>query len=133
MSDLHSHTSEQGTPDQLTTLNGDEHASQSATSEQNNLRHQSPLVPIIRFSLGRIVITPKALNQVTESAIQSGLKRHAIGDWGDIPEEDSKANEHALKNGGRLFSSYKGQDGTKFWIITEADRSVTTILLPSDY
>ena len=55
------------------------------------------------------------------------------GDWGELDEEDKTANDEALKTGERLLSAYKSATGTKFWIITEADRSVTTILMPEDY
>ena len=55
------------------------------------------------------------------------------GDWGRLDEDDRRQNEFSLENGYRLFSAYQGDDGSKFWIITEADRSVTTILLPLDY
>ena len=64
--------------------------------------------------------------------MQQGLSRHASGDWGDLPPEDIELNEFGLKHGERLFSAYK-QGETRFWIITERDRSVTTVLLPLDY
>lgn len=60
------------------------------------------------------------------------LQRHIRGDWGDVCAEDKAANDAALREGGRLLSSYSS-GGEKFWIITEADRSATTFLLPSDY
>jgi hypothetical protein len=65
--------------------------------------------------------------------VLAALSRHVIGDWGDVCEEDKKANNHALKDGSRLLSKYRDSRGTKFWIITEADRSATTVLLPEDY
>jgi len=61
------------------------------------------------------------------------LQRHVAGDWGELDEEDKKANDGALQTGERLLSAYQSATGTKFWIITEADRSVTTVLLPEDY
>jgi len=61
------------------------------------------------------------------------LERHAAGDWGELPPEDRAANDDALKHGDRLFSSYKHRSKGELWIITEADRSVTTALLPEDY
>lgn len=61
------------------------------------------------------------------------LARHAAGDWGDLCDEDWHTNNEAPKNGARLFSAYHSDDGVKFWIITEADRSVTTVLLPEEY
>ena len=65
--------------------------------------------------------------------IMSTLGRHLKGDWGECCEEDGQANDHALKNGERLLSVYTTKLGTKFWVITEWDRSVTTFLLPEDY
>lgn len=87
------------------------------------------------FPLGQVVATPGALAALEESE-QSPLEfilRHARGDWGDIPEEDVKENEFSLVNGFRLFSAYHTANGTKIYVITEWDRSVTTLLLPSEY
>jgi len=89
----------------------------------------------VSFPLGQIVATPAALNAL-EKAGQNGaefLDRHAMGDWGDMCDDDRKANDEALIIGERLLSAYKLKDETKIWIITERDRSVTTILLPGDY
>lgn len=86
----------------------------------------------VRFSLGQTVITANASLQLATEAVLTALKRHAGGDWGDLCPEDSLANDEALQHGGRLFSAY-GQGDNRFWIITEADRSVTTVLLPNDY
>ena len=86
-----------------------------------------------KFSLGTICITPNALRNLVAEDITASMRRHWNGDWGDVDEEDRKANEEALLGGSRLFSVYHGRDGTKYWIITEADRSVTTVLLPEDY
>ena len=61
------------------------------------------------------------------------LERHFVGDWGDLTEQDWRENEYAVDRDLRLFSAYQTEDGTRFWIITEADRSVTTLLLPSEY
>ncbi|WP_247687617.1 hypothetical protein [Pseudoalteromonas luteoviolacea] len=63
------------------------------------------------------------------------LRRHAYGEWGDIEEDDAQANEDALANGGRIFSAYNlvGMPESRLWVITEADRSATTFLLPSEY
>ena len=65
--------------------------------------------------------------------VAASIARHARGDWGELCDEDVAANEQALKDGGRLLSAYKATSGTKFWVITEADRSATTVLLPEDY
>jgi hypothetical protein len=63
----------------------------------------------------------------------SYIARHTSGDWGEPDAEDLKENQFSLENGFRLLSAYRLNDGTKFWIITEADRSSTCILLPSEY
>ena len=85
------------------------------------------------FPLGYIVITANAENQLNPDHIATALHRHAQGDWGDLCEEDRQQNEDALRQGSRLFSSFRLMGDVTFWIITEADRSVTTILLPNDY
>jgi hypothetical protein len=86
----------------------------------------------VRFPLGQVAITANASLQLSTEAVFTALKRHACGDWGDLCPEDSLANDTALQHGGRLFSAY-GQGLHRFWVITEADRSVTTVLLPEDY
>lgn len=86
-----------------------------------------------KFPLGQVVATPNALASVPRGEIYSALSRHVRGDWGIMPEEDKRANERALRAGERLFSAYRSSGNVKFWIITEWDRSVTTVLLPEDY
>jgi hypothetical protein len=83
--------------------------------------------------LGRVVITAVAAEVLGEHDIAIGLARHRIGDWGDVSDEDKLLNDHARREGDRLLSSYKTSQGAVFWIISEADRSCTTILLPEDY
>ena len=103
------------------------------------------------FPLGTVVTTPAFMyeaeatlgerrNQTTtlESVVLKALKRHVCGDWGELDEEDRLTNNDALREGERLISAYSIKGVTpdrdlKFWIITEWDRSVTTVLLPSDY
>jgi len=92
----------------------------------------APKEDVSAFELGQIVITATALEILASAAVMDAIDRHASGDWGDLPEEDVRSNERALQVGGRLFSAYDS-GGTRFWIITEADRSATTILLPEDY
>jgi hypothetical protein len=90
---------------------------------------------INRFALGRTFITPgaeEALQIAGQTAIEF-LRRHMSGDWGELSDEDVKENEFSLKEGLRLLSAYHTGKGQKIWIITEADRSATTILLPSEY
>jgi hypothetical protein len=87
------------------------------------------------FPLGRIVATPGALAAL-ERANQSAalfLTRHAGGDWGELDRADIAENEFSLAHGFRLLSSYRTGIGEKLWIITEADRSATTVLLPDEY
>ena len=90
---------------------------------------------VARFALGRIVATPGALRALEEARESPGsfLKRHVTGDWGEVDEHDRNENELSLAQGFRLLSAYTLADGTKLWIITEADRSATTFLLPDDY
>ena len=87
----------------------------------------------VKFDLGQVVITTNAHNKLNQVDVQFALYRHAKGDWGNMPEEDKQTNEEALQLGNRLMSEYLDRAKTKFWIITEADRSATTILLPEDY
>ncbi len=85
-----------------------------------------------KFALGQIVITATAQATLDPADVQQGLSRHSRGDWGEIFPEDADLNADAIKFGGRLLSVY-GEADQRFWIITEADRSVTTVLMPSDY
>lgn len=85
-----------------------------------------------KFPLGQIVITPNAMTSVTAENINDGLRRHASGDWGNVCPEDAEQNNEALQIGERVLSAY-GEGQQRFWIITERDRSVTTILMPEDY
>jgi hypothetical protein len=86
-----------------------------------------------KFELGRLVATPRALETLNPEDVRTAVGRHAAGDWGDLCEEDLQANQFALDEGLRLLSAYQDRAVTKFWIITEADRSATTVLLPDDY
>jgi len=90
-----------------------------------------------KFTLGELVMTRGVNDLVAEDEefarfIWGSLKRHAAGDWGDLSEEDKKENEFSLDKYLRLLSAYK-RGNQKIWIITEADRSVTTILFPREY
>ena len=85
------------------------------------------------FPLGRTVITPAAMEKLDASDVTTALRRHASGDWGDVGAADRAENELALKEGFRLLSVYNTPNGITFWIVTEADRSATTVLLPEDY
>ena len=87
------------------------------------------------FELSQIVATPGALAALKKAGQQPGefLTRHVNREWGDIPDEDRRENEYSLEHGFRLLSAYKTNAGDRLWIITEADRSVTTLLLPEEY
>src|SRR4051794_24071677 len=93
-----------------------------------------------RFNVGEIRATPAALAALRGIGAEAKLTavqlvvRHIFGDWGDLSEADKRENEYALNSGGaRLLSAYHLSNGVTVWIITEADRSVTTLLLPSEY
>lgn len=92
-----------------------------------------PTIPL--FPSGRLVATPGALAllEQTNKLPVEFLSRHRRGDWGDLDEEDKTENELSLKYGLRLLSSYQVSESEKLWVITEADRSVTTLLLPAEY
>ena len=91
-----------------------------------------PMPPAPLFCTGILTITPGALDVLPPDAIVPLIDRHKRGDWGDLAEEDKAANDDALEAGERLFSSYN-VGAVKVWIITETDRSSTTILLPEEY
>ena len=86
-----------------------------------------------KFELGQVLITPGAHDDLDLKDVASSLVRHAGGDFGDVNEEDWAQNVTALETGDRILSSYRDRNGVKFWIITEWDRSATTILLPDEY
>jgi hypothetical protein len=88
-----------------------------------------------RFPLGQTCATPGAIEALSDAGQEAALflQRHQSGDWGNLSEEDQQENEFSVDKDLRIFSAYLLSDGTKIWVITEADRSVTTILLPSEY
>lgn len=87
------------------------------------------------FPLGQVVATPGALAALAKAGQgpQDFLTRHVSGEWGDLSEEDRRENQISLERGFRLLSSYRTNAGEKLWIITEADRASTCILLPEEY
>jgi len=87
-----------------------------------------------KFRLGTLVATPGALDAAPsqQALIDLVIQRHQHGDWGDLDAHDKEANDRAVTEGDRILSAYE-LEGIRFWIITEADRSVTTILLPDEY
>ena len=86
-----------------------------------------------KFPAGIILTTPGALETFEVSELNSAMRRHLSGDWGEMSPVDIEANEFALQHQNRLFSSYKFKGKGKLWIITEADRRATTMMLPSEY
>jgi hypothetical protein len=90
---------------------------------------------VVLFPLGTLLSTPGAVLALMEAGVtpQGLLMRHVTGDYGDLCDEDRLANDRAVLEGGRLLSSYLVGPDVKVWVITEADRSATTLLLPSEY
>jgi hypothetical protein len=89
----------------------------------------------MRFALGRVVATRNCLNHLVSIGASAlpYLERHQRGDWGNLGISDKQANEHAVLHGGRILSKYLLKDGTPIYVITEADRSYTTVMLVGDY
>ena len=87
------------------------------------------------FELGQTLATPGALAALKKAGQEPHdfLRRHVASDWGDLSDEDQKENDYSLEHGFRLLSSYRTNAGDKLWIITESDRSATTLLLPEEY
>jgi hypothetical protein len=101
--------------------------------------HPGPDIPVItivgpKFTLGRLVATATVLETEASADIATAVERHAKGDWGDLDDDDKAANNSALEDGYRLMSAYTfPTTGNVVWVITEHDRSVTTVLYPSEY
>ncbi len=89
--------------------------------------------PQRRFEPGQLGMTQGVAAALTQDEVMTALRRHLSGDWGDVDEHDWQENELSLREGFRLLSAYHTGAGVKFWIITEADRSQTTVLLPEEY
>jgi len=86
-----------------------------------------------KFLLGKIVATPAALQSLSVEDICRAIDRHVCGEWGMVSEADRAENEFALRHGLRVMSVFESKGGVRFWVLSEADRSVTTLLLPGDY
>jgi len=91
-----------------------------------------------KFSMGRLVTTAGVMERASSDEafakfVRKSLERHSQGDWGDLSDQDRRENEYALSKYLRLFSAYENDGLPKIWIITEADRSVTTVLFPEEY
>lgn len=104
-----------------------------ASNDQDQTDAALPITPL--FPLGEIVSTPAALEAMDAANISplSLLRRHVAGDWGDLDGHDKQLNNLAIHNGHRIFSVYSIRPTENIWLITEADRSATTFLLPSEY
>ena len=102
----------------------------STTAATTERRQTRP----VRLPLGHVVATPGALEVVRNHGLDivGLLHRHRAGDWGAVSDQDARANDHAVTEGTRVLSAYETTGG-RIWIITEADRSATTVLLPSEY
>lgn len=85
------------------------------------------------FDLGSLAITDGAAAALEVSEAARMVRRHLTGDWGEMDGDDQRTNERALLDGARVMSQYTASNGARIWVITEADRSVTTILLPEEY
>lgn len=85
------------------------------------------------FELGSLAITPDALSALHPVDVILSLRRHTYGDWGDCSPDDAKENDYSVDKRLRIMSVYHDRRGVKFWVITEADRSSTTVLLPGEY
>ena len=86
-----------------------------------------------KFPMGQIVATPGAIEVMEDGEITRLLQRHESGDWGEVSKDDWQSNDFSLRDRTRLLSAYTTQSGTRVWVITEADRSATTCLLPEEY
>jgi hypothetical protein len=115
------------------TITGELSMASALLSPRKSLNPPTPDFPL--FKLGDIAATPAAIDLLRSLALNPlfYLSKHAFGDWGQIDDHDREANREALKNGSRLLSSYQLNRNDRLWIITEADRSSTTLLLPQEY
>lgn len=96
------------------------------------MKHSPERQPV-HFSPGKIVATPGVLEAVSQPELLQALARHLCGDWGEVCAADAEQNNRALEQGWSLLSVYPSSEDRVFWVITEADRSATTILLPREY
>jgi hypothetical protein len=86
-----------------------------------------------KFPLGLVALTAGIHTRLDPDQVARAISRHAAGDWGELDAEDQQENERSLQEGGRLMSRYRATDGTVFYVVTEHDRSYTTVLLPEEY
>lgn len=88
---------------------------------------------VARFNVGNTFATKRVLDEIDIADVSFAVLRHQLGDWGDVCVYDKNRNDIALDQGGRIFSRYRDRKCKKFWVITEADRTSTTILFPEEY
>ncbi|MCI0459844.1 MAG: hypothetical protein L0Z62_23080 [Gemmataceae bacterium] len=115
----------------MTTNNGREKG--GAPTQETATGQAKPTRPGPKFPLGLTVIARQAHEVLHPGDVYLALGRHQRGHWGDVGREDWEENELSLREGFRLLSAYRDRHGIKFWIITEWDRSITTVLLPEEY
>ncbi len=89
--------------------------------------------PVVILDYGLVRLTPSALDRLDQEDITQALSRHIVGDWGEVDLEEWQSNDKSLRSGFRILSAYVDRNSQKFWIVTEADRSTTTIMLPEEY
>jgi len=111
----------------------DNHRAEEALTRIDRVGFGSFYSGNFRFSLGQTVITGGARAVLNDYEVNSALRRHQTGDWGNIPKSDWRINNRAVKNEDRILSSYLSSENVVFWINTEWDRSVTTVMLPDEY
>jgi hypothetical protein len=103
------------------------------TSQPKSNKDSIIRLRLTKFSIGFLCSTLGAMEELEPDEMTKMLQRHAGCDWGNCCPHDQRANDEALETGARLFSVYRSRSGAKIWVITEADRSSTTVLLPSEY
>jgi hypothetical protein len=102
--------------------------------ETLNETERSDLPPLSPWLVsGKLRFTGMVLKKIGDHALAEAIARHTLGDWGDVSDIDWEKNDRAVKDGGRVLSIYRTENGTAFGVITEADRSYTTVLLPDQF
>lgn len=94
---------------------------------------RNPFARKLSFALGATVMTPGAMEALDVDELVTFVARHARGDWGEVDDADWKENDFSVENGYRILSAFTSRNGGKIWVLTEADRSATTVLLPEEY
>jgi hypothetical protein len=100
---------------------------------KHDTNKRNPFARKLSFALGAVRITDGAEHALDPSDVVTGITRHARGDWGEVDEHDWSQNDYFAENGGQLLSQYTAKNGTLFWVVTESNRSATTVLLPEEY